>query len=165
MLKSNSEMSLEIQEQIFLFIITTVLMAQRPDFCISYRLGDIREIEWQKKREPTNSPLYISTFNSFSRSIDRIKEKFIETTYSLPLSPLKSKRISFSYQWLGYERSRNTPIWNDFQISYSVLPLRLLLSFALPSRIFICSHYPFFVLSMSYSGGGGRKDMNNQNGG
>jgi hypothetical protein len=38
-------------------------------------------------------------------------------------------------------------------IAYSALPLGLLMSFAPPSRIFVFSLSPFFVLSMYHGGG------------
>ena len=59
MVKSNPEMSVEIPEQIFLVQNFTLdLTAQRPDFCICYRLGDTREIKREKLGNHKLAPLH-----------------------------------------------------------------------------------------------------------
>ena len=58
--------------------------------------------------------------------------------------------------WSRYERSREVPIWNDFKIILSLLPLGLFISFPPTSRLIHIKDKEQRERKDKNTGGGGR---------
>ncbi len=96
---------------------------------ISYRSGDIRE--WKRKKSGNLEFAPPECIAFLGQQAE--EKKLIVRKSSLCLPLLESKRLFFLFNhWPRYERSREVPIWKDFQIILFGVAVRFVYIFSSP---------------------------------